>query len=280
MSYRPSLAANISILVLYALSGFLHIIQGTITKKPYFMYAMVLGVISEVIGYGGRIMSYQNPFSLNGFLINICCITLAPVFFIAAIYFTLGDIVWTVSPAASRRKPSTYAKIFIPCDIVSLVVQGVGGGLASTEGQNGSNVNTPTHVLVAGLAFQTFTTAIFVGLTLEYFFRVWKLNRVHPEQVRMMTQSKIPFVVFVVFLSLAIVTIFIRTVYRVAELSGGWSGKLYTTQRLFITLEGVMVLIAVYSLHLGHPGNLFRGKRRTVGGVDGEKELGIGRVPN
>lgn len=41
-------------------------------------------------GYGGRIMMHANAYELNGFLLQICCISLAPAFFSAAIYFCLS----------------------------------------------------------------------------------------------------------------------------------------------------------------------------------------------
>lgn len=35
------------------------------------MGGMILGCLSEVIGYAGRIMLYNNPFSFVGFMIQI-----------------------------------------------------------------------------------------------------------------------------------------------------------------------------------------------------------------
>jgi hypothetical protein len=104
---------------------------------------MILGCITECIGYAGRIISWNNPFSLNGFLINICCLTLAPAFYAGALYFTLGDVVRNVSVSASRLRPRTYALIFIPCDCISLTLQGTGGGLASSASQNNEDVSKP-----------------------------------------------------------------------------------------------------------------------------------------
>jgi hypothetical protein len=238
MYYRPSLAANVAFLALFALSGFAHIYQGTVTRKPYFLWAMILGCTSEVIGYSGRLMSWNNPFSLNGFLIGIVCITIAPAFFAAAIYFTLGDIVRHVSVDASRLKPKRYAMIFISCDLVSLILQGTGGGLASVASQNNKDVTNPTHVMVAGLAFQVATMTAFIALSLDYAFRVWQLQK-RSDIALAPHISKQRFTLFTSFFSLAIITIYIRTVYRVIELAGGWTSKLYRTQTDYIILEGV-----------------------------------------
>jgi hypothetical protein len=61
------------------------------------------------------------------------------------------------------------------------------------------------------------------------------------------------------FLALAISTIaiFIRSLYRVAELSGGFGGALANNQATFMALEGPMVIIAVLAMTLFHPGLCF-----------------------
>lgn len=46
--------------------------------------------------------------------------------------------------------------------------------------------------------------------------------------------------------------IFVRSVYRVAELSEGWEGHLIRQQWLFVGLEGVMVVIGVVVLTVAH----------------------------
>ena len=43
-----------------------------------------------VQGYAGRIMMWKNPFELNPFLIQICCLTIAPAFLCAGIYLCLA----------------------------------------------------------------------------------------------------------------------------------------------------------------------------------------------
>ena len=73
---------------------------------------MFFGCVAEMLGYGGRIMLYKDPFSFTGFLLQISmfpqavnvpyeevltvpalvCITIAPVFYTAAIYVTLSKM--------------------------------------------------------------------------------------------------------------------------------------------------------------------------------------------
>ncbi len=258
--YRPSFAANVAFLCLFAFTALLHLVQGIYTKKPAFTIAVSLGCIAEIIGYVGRIISWNNPFSTNGFLIQICCLTIAPAFFSAAIYFCLSDIVRHVSVEASRIKPWAYALIFIPCDFVSLVLQGAGGGLASVAAEQNRSARTGTHVMVAGLSFQVASMAFFILLASEYLLRVKRLDKKAGSRFHGLPISRTRLSIFAMFFSLAITCIFVRCIYRVIELSEGWEGTLIHNQTDFIVLEGVMVVIAAYALHIGHPGILGRGR--------------------
>lgn len=96
--YRPSLAASGAMIGLYGLCMIIQIILGFRFKSWWFMSCMVLGCIDEILGYAGRIMYYDNPWGQTGFIMQIVCITIGPVFFAAAIYVLLSQML--VLPAA------------------------------------------------------------------------------------------------------------------------------------------------------------------------------------
>lgn len=54
-------------------------------------------------------------------------------------------------------------------------------------------------------------------------------------------------------LAASTIAIFIRCVYRVIEMSFGWSGVVISNENLFIGFEGVCVSIAVLILNIFHP---------------------------
>jgi hypothetical protein len=63
---------------------------------------------------------------------------------------------------------------------------------------------------------------------------------------------------FLLGLCAATITIFVRSVFRCAELSGGFRGPLANQEVTFMILEGAMICIAVISLTLYHPGLVFQ----------------------
>lgn len=88
--YRPSLPANATFIALFGLAMAIHIFLGIRWRTWGFMVFMILGCTEAIAGYVGRILLYRNPFSFAGFMLQIVCITSAPVFYTAAIYITLS----------------------------------------------------------------------------------------------------------------------------------------------------------------------------------------------
>ncbi len=104
---------------------------------------------------------------------------------------------------------------------------------SNSEGQSYIGVD----IALAGLSFQVFTLSLFICLATDYAIRYSRGQGVAKEGERAEITTR--FKVFVGFLSLAIVLILIRCVYRIDELSRGYSGPLIHNQGLFIGLEGV-----------------------------------------
>lgn len=69
--YRPYLAASSVFIALFGISGIIHLAQGIWYKQRTFAVLMLLGCICEMIGYGGRIIMYNDPWSFNGFIMQI-----------------------------------------------------------------------------------------------------------------------------------------------------------------------------------------------------------------
>ncbi|GAM90470.1 hypothetical protein ANO11243_085140 [Dothideomycetidae sp. 11243] len=259
--YRPSLGASGALIGLYVVCLLIQAALGLRYRTWWFMFAMVLGCIDEILGYVGRILYWQNPWGSTGFILQIVLITIGPVFFAAAIYTLLAQIVHYISVSHSRFDPKWYLRIFLPCDILSLVLQAIGGGLSS--GSNGNNT-AAVDIALAGLAFQVFTLAVFVVLAADYLIRsraVW-LNM----------RSPLRFQIFCITSSAATIAILIRCTYRIYELSQGYSQSsvVLRDQGLFIGLESVMVIFAAYCLIIAHPGPTFAemARHKSTGSVD------------
>ncbi|KAL8867644.1 MAG: hypothetical protein Q9174_005523, partial [Haloplaca sp. 1 TL-2023] len=100
--------------------------------------------------------------------------------------FNPADILY-LGPQYARFPPKAYYWIFIPCDILSLILQAVGGALSSTSsGDSGPAVS----VSLAGLSFQVFTLVFFIALIGEYIWRYRKGQRISPRTTPLSTRFK------------------------------------------------------------------------------------------
>jgi hypothetical protein len=117
----------------------------------------------------------------------------------------------------------------------------------STESSGSSRV--AVDLSLAGLSFQVITMTIFCVIFGEYLFRYFRAHSDRPASLRLR--------LFLGFLCSAVLLILARCAYRVAELHEGYRGEIISDEGLFIALEGVLIVIAVFCLCVGHPGFVF-----------------------
>ncbi|RAH48048.1 RTA1 domain-containing protein [Aspergillus brunneoviolaceus CBS 621.78] len=267
--YQPSLAAGIVFCVLFGVSMLAHLVQ-MVWKRTWWCTVFVLGCAVELIGWAGRTWSAECPYNSTAFLMQISTLIIgkshnlperlihqtlalihhlvsAPTFFTAGIYVLLGRFIALMGPETSMLSPKLYLWIFVTCDIVSLVVQAIGGGLASIA-YNSADGNTEpgTHTMVAGIVFQLASITVFVLLAADFVRRTLRLRL-----LQTMTGSVVPLLGAMI---LSVVVIYVRSIYRTIELSQGWSGYLITHEVYFIVLDGVMMVLAVAVFNVFHPG--------------------------
>lgn len=133
-----------------------------------------------------------------------------------------------LDPSISRFRPALLSWVFIPCDIVSLALQAGGGATSSTS--TGSN-QVGVNVSLCGLALQVFTLLVFLLVSSDYLIRF----RRSAQRPIVKPHLKL----FLAFLAAAIILILIRCIYRIGELSEGYSGALFHNEPVFYGLESV-----------------------------------------
>ncbi|RDW56716.1 hypothetical protein BP6252_14009 [Coleophoma cylindrospora] len=325
MTYIPSLGGNVFYAIIFALIVLIQVYQGLKYRTWGFLVGMFCGGVLEVIGYVARIIIHNNPFSSDGFIMYLCCLTIAPAFLSAAIYICLSRIIIIYTPDAARFKPQFYSYSFMASDFVSLVLQAsfptwwrsrsfqswfssesfprtfadaqfvlkaAGGAIASTADTRHTE-HVGVHVMVAGLAFQVISLAVFAALCADFYLSVTKLKKVpiastinlgelkenktsavqdsqpvdlatyqspndsplNPEFLEIRSSRSHHHLMIALFL--ATFFIFVRSIFRCAELSGGFAGSLANDQASFMILEGVMIILAMACLTVWHPGRIW-----------------------
>jgi hypothetical protein len=256
-TYLPSLGGNALYAVIFGLFIVGQLYLGIKHRTWGFMTAMSSGLVLEIIGYIARIMMNSNPFNKNSFLLYLICLTIAPALISAAVYLCLARIVVVYGEGASRFRPATYTLLFCGCDFFSLLLQAVGGAIASGATTQ-SSTQLGINIMLAGLSVQVASLALFACLCGEFALRLYQNPQSWGPKHETLYSSKL-FKAFLVGLSVATLTIFIRSTFRVAELSGGFKGPLANNEISFMILEGCIIIIACGCLTFLHPGIAFQG---------------------
>lgn len=254
----PDHAANMAGLILYTLAWAYHIGVGLYYRQWWFLVTWFIGLGLETAGYAGRFASSTDVTNENDFMVQIICLTLAPAFLMGGVYYLLGKMAMVYGPDNSPLKPMHYSLIFILCDLFSIIIQGAGGGVSASASDRGKNTKPGTNLTVAGMALQIACLLLFSGFFGHFMWTVHKKrdqSLFNPRYAHI--RKRWAFRALPWAISWSVLCVFIRSVYRTAEFADGWSGRLILTERYFLVLDGLFILLAVLGLSVVHPGFAF-----------------------
>ncbi|KAI1028853.1 hypothetical protein LB503_002597 [Fusarium chuoi] len=226
------LAAGIVFCLIFAATGIYHIVR-SFQKRKATSYLLAISSYIELIGWIGRTWSSKCAYNKIAFLLQITTLVVAPIFVAAAIYVTLGYLIKAVGPQYSVIKPKLYLWIFLVVDVLALLIQAGGGGLASGAANKGKDTKPGANLMVAGIIFQLVSMTGFCILFAIFVLRTRGLELAKGQR----------FVIYATIIS--VVFVYIRCIYRTVELLEGWDGKLMKTEGYFIGLDGVCIAVAI-----------------------------------
>ncbi|EKM61073.1 uncharacterized protein PHACADRAFT_247431 [Phanerochaete carnosa HHB-10118-sp] len=265
--YVPNKGLCIAFVVLFGLSTLLHFLAAFKFRLWWLIPTACLMGTGEVIGWVGRLWSSMNVVAHTPFTMQIVCTILAPTPLLAAIFIIFTRMAETLGVRYSRLTPKWYSVIFLTCDIIALVIQGLGGGIAA-DAKTLSATNLGANIMLAGIVFQLVAMLVFSVLAAGYFYRFIKDRPVRGKGFDPGYRDSIATTVNgprswdrrlkLMTLGLCISTLFliIRAIYRTIELGDGWNGKVLRTQVYFSVFDAAMVVVATYALNIFNPGVL------------------------
>src|SRR6187549_1357847 len=121
-----------------------------------------------VVGYVVRIICYENTDSLPLYIMQSLFILLPPTLFAASIYMTLSRVIRSVDAGhLSIVRPTRLTKLFVWGDIITLNIQGTGGGLTSETTRA-----IGEKIILAGLALQVMMFGFFCAVIVNFHIRL------------------------------------------------------------------------------------------------------------
>ncbi|KAH9212355.1 RTA1 like protein-domain-containing protein [Leptodontidium sp. 2 PMI_412] len=250
--YDPNLPLAIVATVLYAIPMFIQFWQSVFKYKSYYFIVVFLGALLEVGGYAVRTASIKDESSIPLYAVSSSFIVVAPLFVGAGDYLLISRLCLRVLPSHHTHifkiPVAKLTRIFVICDIVTLLVQVNGSGIAASNNWEGNTVKIGENVMVAGLAMQLATFSFFFLILAK--FHLLTRRGVNEEAGR----GWRGILVAVYFSSGMII---IRCIFRLAEFSRGIFGYPFTHEWMFYALEAVPMLPAIAVFCVWHPGKYF-----------------------
>ncbi|KAI0651900.1 RTA1 like protein [Trametes meyenii] len=266
--YLPTAWTSMLFLGLFILTTSIHLVEAIRTRTWWLLWTVVLAGCGEIAGWAARTWSHYALLNDTPYLMQTVTLIVSPTPLIGALFITFGRMSSRLGQQYSRLSPRLYSRIFFTADIVALLVQSVGGGVAASSddskvSQMGSNI------MLGGIVFQLVSLTVFCVLLIEYLVRRLKDRPVGSKRFSQNTLSdSVPFlngtgaplerpmVKLALGICISAVLLYIRAVYRTIELADGWHGKVIQTQYLFFIFDGVMVFLTMATLNIIHPGRL------------------------
>jgi len=279
-NYNPHQWVCALFVALFAATSIAHLFQAIRGKRWYMLGTIFIAAICECMGWSARLwttISLEWNASIGGywysngtaFLMQISLLIFAPAFLSAFWYIELGYIIRRCGPQYVRVTPKLYAITFICGDIASLVVQALGGGIASAA-PDLDGANRGAKIMVAGVIIQMVVMIAYSAILLEFVVRYlsqrpvgrqFRLRRtkenafVAPGSVEPADERKLK--VLIAAMVFSTLLIFVRSIYRTVELLDGWTGPIISDETLFAVLDGLMVFLAIAVFNAVHPTYFF-----------------------
>ncbi|PVH73276.1 RTA1-domain-containing protein [Cadophora sp. DSE1049] len=254
-AYRPNIGGNSFFLAGFSICLIAQIYLGIRHKTWSWLGCLFVGCAMELIGYIGRLMMNNNPWSDTAFRIQIVCLILGSSLMSGSIDLVLKHVVLTFGSEFSRIPAKWYTWVFIGADITSIVVQAIGGALASSG--DATTIEIGNNMMLAGIILQVVQLVAFGIVTLEYGVRSYRHCSELVSYRTKGAESLWKFKLFAWSCTIAYFAILVRCCYRIPELAQGWGGPLMQDEVTFLVLDGAMILFAAIVLTVFHPGIFF-----------------------
>ncbi|KAI9723812.1 MAG: hypothetical protein M1828_004062 [Chrysothrix sp. TS-e1954] len=240
--YKPNEVAGIIFSVIFVISTLAHSFQYMYTRK-WFYVVFSLAATGEAIGWIARTYSHWCPYNSTAYSAQISSLILAPCFFSAGLYYALNQLIKLWGRESSPLPPIWYLIIFMGADTTSIVIQAIGGAIASDAADSTpqKSTTTGTNIMIGGIIFQLVSMSLFAGLWVWVNIRARKA----PSWYNMR--------ILIFSISITTVYILVRNLYRAIELSQGWNGFLISHEVYFDVLDGALMSATAITLNLIHP---------------------------
>ncbi|KAK6076447.1 RTA1 domain-containing protein [Seiridium cupressi] len=259
-NYDPQFAPAVAVAVIFGLFLGVHIVQGFAYKKKY-TWVVIMGAAWETLAFILHSLGTKDQQQIGYATGWNILFLLAPLWINAFVYMTFAREAYYFLPESDRRirgiNATSLAKWFVWADIVTFIIQAVGGSMAS-PGASANIIKTGLNVYLAGMSFQQFFIVVFLWLMIEFHIRCnsWGPGGAAEQGAGKRSWKPLHFALYGVLLCITI-----RIIYRISEFAGGItpSNPVPFHEEYSYVLDCFPMMLALLILAVWHPGRFLVG---------------------
>lgn len=274
--YIPSLGANATASFAYC---------ALLVAQIYFMFkyrqwwfggVFCIGTFLEAIGYICRSLSSKSPDVQGYFILQMIVLTVAPTFLMASIYSLPAKLAVIFGyPQVSRFRPRVYSVLFLTLDVLSLLTQFAGAGIAGGASSSGDRdkAKLGSNIMLGGMIIQVIGISVFFAFFIDLLLRARNLRQLraldpseslslrdrpsgddlfNPAYAHVRAHPMFSWLLHATIASTLF--IFARSIYRVVELAEGWNGYLMVHEIYIMLFEAILIFFGILCLTIVYPG--------------------------
>ncbi|KAK3906177.1 RTA1 like protein-domain-containing protein [Staphylotrichum tortipilum] len=252
-NYDPQFAPAVAVAVIFGVFTAVHLVEGVLFKKRY-TWVLTMGALWETIAFAIHAAGSRDQQQIAYATVWNVLFLLAPLWINAFAYMTFARMVHFYLPRGkvAGLRAGGIARWFVLADVVSFVVQAVGGIMASPS-SSAEIVKVGLDIYLGGMGLQQGCILVFVGLMYR-FQRECGREGVAGDGKR--SWRSLLFALYGV-----LVCITIRIIFRIAEFAGGVtpSNPVPFHEQYTYALDCFPMMVALLILAVWHPGRYLVG---------------------
>lgn len=255
-NYDPQFAPAVAVAVIFGVLTGVHLVEAVAFRKRY-TWVLIMGALWETIAFVVHSLGSKDQQQIAYATVWNVLFLLAPLWINAFAYMTFARMVlyWHPEGKVAGLKASAIAKWFVLADIISFIVQGAGGIMASPT-SSAEIIRVGLNIYLSGMALQQFFILLFVSLMFAFQRRCNQLSSASSGHDGKRSWKPLLFSQYGV---LACITV--RIIFRMAEFAGGVtpSNPVPFHEEYTYALDCFPMMLALLILAIWHPGRYLVG---------------------
>ncbi|KAK3291081.1 RTA1 like protein-domain-containing protein [Chaetomium fimeti] len=251
-NFDPQFASAVAVAVLFGVLSAMHVFEAIIFKKRY-AWVLIMGALWETLAFTLHSIGSRDQQNIGYATSWQLLFLLAPLWINAFVYMTFARMVlyWHPEGKIAGMKATVIARWFVIADVLSFLVQGA-GGIMATPSAGANAVRIGLNIYLGGLGLQELFVLLFLGL-MVLFQRQCSRTKTLDEKP---SWRPLLFALYIV-----LVCITVRIIFRIVEFSGGLGADnpIPFHEEYAYALDCFPMLLSLAVLAVVHPGRYLLG---------------------